>query len=95
MEQLTNIQQVNSQIMFGSFTNEQLDSILAAIKYRRAQITRDTKRALMLGDVVKFTHPRTGRTHQGNVVKINIKNIKVREGITTWNVPANLLTVAE
>jgi hypothetical protein len=49
----------------------------------------------MVGDVVKFTHPRTGRTHQGNVVKINIKNIKVRENNTTWNVPANLLTVAE
>ena len=94
MSQLS-IQDVNSAIMFGSFTNEQLDSILCAVKYRRAQITRDTKRALMLGDVVKFTHPRTGRIHQGNVIKINIKNVKVRDGITTWNVPANMLTVAE
>ena len=93
MSQLS-IQDVNSTIMFGSFTNEQLDSILCAVKYRRAQITRDTKRALMLGDVVKFTHPRTGRVHQGAVVKINIKNVKVRDGITTWNVPANMLTVA-
>lgn len=94
MSQLS-IQDVNSAIMFGSFTNEQLDSILGAVKYRRSQMARDTKRALMLGDVVKFTHPRTGRTHQGNVVKINIKNIKVRENNTTWNVPANMLTVAE
>lgn len=95
MQQLTTIQQVNSQIMFGDFTNEQLDSIIAAVKYRRGQITRDTKRALMLGDVVRFTHPKTGRTHQGAVVKIAIKNIKVKEGLTTWNVPANMLTVAE
>jgi hypothetical protein len=95
MQQLTTIQQVNSQIMFGDFTNEQLDSIIAAVKYRRGQITRENKRALMLGDVVKFTHPKTGRTHQGNVVKIAIKNIKVKEGLTTWNVPANMLTVAE
>lgn len=94
MSQLS-IQDVNSAIMFGSFSNEQLESIAAAVKYRRAQINRETKRALMLGDVVRFTHPRTGRTHQGNVVKINIKNIKVRDGITTWNVPANMLTVAE
>ena len=93
MSQLS-IQDVNSAIMFGSFTNEQLDSILCAVKYRRAQIGRDTKRALMPGDVVKFTHPRTGRVHQGAVVKINIKNVKVRDGITTWNVPANMLTVA-
>ena len=95
MEQLTTIQQINSQIMFGDFTNDQLSSIAAAIKFRRGQLTKETKRALMLGDVVKFTHPRTGRTHQGSVVKINIKNIKVKEGFTTWNVPANLLTVAE
>ena len=94
MSQLS-IQDVNSAIMFGSFTNEQLDSILCAVKYRRAQVGRDTKRSLMPGDVVKFTHPRTGRVHQGNVVKINIKNVKVRDGITTWNVPANMLTVAE
>jgi hypothetical protein len=94
MSQLS-IQDVNSAIMFGSFTNEQLESIAAAVKYRRAQINRETKRALMLGDVVQFTHPRTGRTHQGNVVKINIKNIKVRDGVTTWNVPANMLSVTE
>lgn len=79
--------------MFGSFTNEQLDSVLSAVKFRRAQITKETKRALALGDVVKFTHPKTGCTHQGNVVKIAIKNIKVRQGLTTWNVPASMLTV--
>ena len=94
MSQLS-IQDVNSAIMFGSFTNEQLDSIIAAIKYRRTQVARENKRSIMLGDVVKFVNPRSGRTHQGNVVKINIKNVKVKEGFTTWNVPANMLTVAE
>jgi hypothetical protein len=94
MSQLS-IQDVNSAIMFGSFTNEQLNSIASAIKYRRAQVARENKRSIMLGDVVKFVNPRSGRTHQGNVVKINIKNVKVREGFTTWNVPASMLTVAE
>ena len=94
MSQLS-IQDVNSAIMFGSFTNEQLDSIHAAVKYRRAQVARENKRSIMIGDVVKFVNPRSGRTHQGNVVKINIKNVKVREGFTTWNVPASMLTVAE
>ena len=94
MSQLS-IQDVNSAIMFGSFTNEQLSSIAAAIKFRRAQIGRENKRAIGVGDVVKFTNPRSGRTHTGNVVKIKIKNVQVREGNTTWNVPANMLTVAE
>jgi hypothetical protein len=87
------IQDVNSTIMFGSFTNDQLDSILAAIKYRRAQVGKENKRELGVGSVVKFTHPKTGRVHQGNVVKIKIKNVQVRENLTTWNVPANMLTV--
>jgi ASC-1-like (ASCH) protein len=91
----SSIQDVNSAIMFGSFTNEQLESIAAAVKYRRGQIARENKRAIMMGDIVKFVNPRSGRTHQGNVVKINIKNVKVKEGFTTWNVPASMLTVAE
>jgi ribosomal protein L35AE/L33A len=94
MSQLS-IQDVNSAIMFGSFTNEQLNSIASAIKYRRGQVAKENKRSIMLGDVVKFVNPRSGRTHQGNVIKINIKNVKVREGFTTWNVPASMLTVAE
>jgi hypothetical protein len=93
MSQLT-IQDVNSAIMYGSFTNDQLSSIGDAIRYRRAQIGKETKRSLMPGDVVKFTNPKTGRTHQGNVVKIKIKNVQVREGLVTWNVPANMLTIA-
>ena len=94
MSQLS-IQDVNSAIMFGNFTNDQLSSIASAIKFRRGQIVKETKRSLILGDVVKFVHPKTGRTHQGNVVKIAIKNIKVREGFTTWNVPASMLSIAE
>lgn len=94
MSQLS-IQDVNSAIMFGLFTNEQLESVAAAIKYRRSQIARENKRSIMMGDVVRFTHPRTGRTHQGNVVKIAIKNVIVRENNTTWNVPASMLSVAE
>ena len=94
MSQLS-IQDVNSAIMFGSFTDEQLRSIGDAVRYRRAQIVKETRRSIMMGDVVRFTHPKTGRTHQGSVVKINIKNVKVKEGFTTWNVPANMLTVTE
>jgi hypothetical protein len=89
------IQDVNSAIMHGNFSNDQLNSILTAVKYRRAQIGRENKRALMLGDTVRFTHPKTGRTHHGAVVKIAIKNVKVIEGSITWNVPANLLTADE
>lgn len=94
MQQLS-IQDVNLAIMHGSFTNEQLESITSAVRYRRGQLGKETKRSLVPGDVVKFTNPRSGRTHQGLVVKIKIKNVQIREGALLWNVPANMLTVAE
>ena len=94
MSQLT-IQQVNEAIMFGNFTNDQINGIAMSVKYRRAQIVNETKRSLVKGDVVRFTHPKTGRVHQGAVVKISIKNIKVKEGFTTWNVPASMISIAE
>jgi hypothetical protein len=94
MSQLS-IQDVNSAIMFGSFTNEQLNSAADAIRFRRAQLARETRRTIAVGSVVKFTNNRTGRTHQGNVVKIKIKNATVRENSMLWNVPLNLLSVAE
>ncbi len=88
------IKEVNSAIMFGNFTNEQLDSLMQAVKYRRAQIAKVNVRSFWNGDQVKFVHPKTGRTHFGVVAKVKIKNITVREGNTNWNVPANMLEAA-
>ena len=88
---MATIQEINSGIMFGDFTNEQLDSIIQAVKHRRAQITKANVRSFWNGDQVKFVHPKTGRIHIGVVTKVKIKNITVREGVTNWNVPANML----
>ena len=94
------IKQINTEIMFGKLSNENLDSIIAAIKYRRAQITDQNKRAFRVGDSVKFRNTRTGGTTFGTVKKINIKYILVTEQktnspmVTTWHVPANMLEAA-
>jgi len=95
MERLTQIQQVNSAIMFGDFTNEELTSIIDAVKFARASIANQNKRALTLGTIVKFTSSRTGMPVTGTVEKINRKFIIVRETnkLSNWRVPANMLTV--
>ena len=95
MERLTQIQQVNSAIMFGNFTNEELTSIIDAVKFARANIANQNKRALTLGTIVKFTSSRTGMPVTGTVEKINRKFIIVRETnkLSNWRVPANMLTV--
>lgn len=95
MSQYATIQEVNTSIMFGEFTNDQLTAIIQAVKYRRTQITKQNARTLRAGDTVKFVNPRTGRVHVGIVKRIKIKNVTVQEnGITNWNVPANMLEAA-
>jgi len=88
---MSTIQDVNSSIMFGDFTNDQLNSIIAAIKYRRAQITKQNKMVLMPGDSVKFTSSRNGLTYIGTVRKVKIKFVLVSTNAGVYNVPANML----
>ena len=88
------IKQVNSAIMFGDFTNEQLGSIIDAVKYRRAQLTQQNKRAFQLGDTVKFTSNRNGLTYVGTVNKVKIKFVLVKTNAGLFNVPANMLEAA-
>jgi hypothetical protein len=94
MERLTNIQQVNSAIMFGDFTSDQLNSILAAVKFRRNQLTQQTKRSITIGSQVRFVSSRSGQTMAGTVEKVAIKYVTVRTGQGLWRVPASMLEVA-
>ena len=100
MERLSQIQQVNQAIMFGNFTNDELNSIGDAIKFARAQIAKQNKNAMGVGTVVKFTNSRTGMIVTGTVKKVNRKYILVTEQKSgslfgsTWRVPASMLEVA-
>jgi hypothetical protein len=90
---MTTISEVNFAIMQGDFTNDQLDSIMSAIKFRRGQISKQTKRAITIGSQVKFTSNRNGMTYSGVVEKIAIKNVIVRTPLGGYRVPANMLEV--
>ena len=94
MERFSTIQQVNSTIMFGDFTNDQLNSIISAVKFRRSQLTRETKRQLRVGSQVKFASTKTGQTVVGTVNKVAIKYVTVSTPQGLWRVPANMLEVA-
>jgi uncharacterized protein YkvS len=87
------INDVTHAIMFGDFTNEQLNAIGMAVKYRRNQLSREIKKGLSIGDVVKFVD-RSGITTTGRVKKVNIKYVIVDTGVSRWRVPANMLEVA-
>jgi hypothetical protein len=86
------INDVNTAIMFGDFTSDQLNSIVMAVKYRRAQMVRDKKRGLRVGYEVKWYSPKRGRNFQGRVTKIATKFVTVDAGRDgAWRVPADML----
>ena len=91
---MPSISEINNEIMLGSFTTDQLNSIISAVKYRRSQINREVRRTIRVGDTVKFYHPKLGRDLSGPVTRVKIKNIVVSTAAGLYNVPANLLELA-
>jgi small-conductance mechanosensitive channel len=91
MEKLTSIQQINSAIMFGNFTNTELSSIMSAVQFARTQMTKQKIRSFARGDTVKFTSNRNGMVYTGTVEKIAIKYVNVRTPVGVYRVPANML----
>jgi hypothetical protein len=89
------IKQVNSAIMFGTWTDIELRSMIDAVKWNRAQLVQQTKRSLRIGDNVNFTSSKTGLNVTGVVTKIAIKYVTVNTVKGLWRVPANMLTKIE
>lgn len=88
------INEINRAIINSAFTNEELASIIDAVKFARSKLGRQTMWNLKRGDQVSFIG-RKGNTVIGKVVDIKIKNVIVFDGFTNWRVPANMLTSME
>jgi hypothetical protein len=88
---MTTIDNVTQAIMFGNFSNEELEAVSQAIRYRRSQLSKEAKRVMAPGVAVKFYHPKQGRDITGTVNRIKQKYILVDTSQGRYNVPANLL----
>ena len=89
------IKQINQAIMFSGLTNDELTSVIDAVKWKRATIAKLTKASLRVGDNVNFTSSKTGLNVTGVVTKIAIKYVTVKTIQGAWRVPANMLTKIE
>ena len=89
------IKQINQAIMFSDLTNDELMSVIDAVKWKRATIAKLTKASLRIGDNVNFTSSKTGQNVTGVVVKIAIKFVTVKTIQGAWRVPANMLSKIE
>jgi hypothetical protein len=87
-----NIQAINTAIIAGSFTNDELNSIGDAVKFARSRIVAQNKYTLAKGSKVKFTG-RSGVLF-GTVEKIAIKRATVNTPAGRYAVPLSMLTAA-
>ncbi len=88
------IKQVNSAIMFGDFTNDELNSIIDAIKFKRASMQKTARYTLTVGTKVQFTSTKTRQTVQGTISKVALKYATVSTDRGLWKVPMNMLEAA-
>ena len=86
------IKQINQAIMFSDLSNDELMSVIDAVKWKRATIAKLTKASLRIGDNFNFTSSKTGMNVTGVVTKIAIKFVTVKTIQGAWRVPANMLT---
>jgi hypothetical protein len=85
------INSINGAIMRGGYSNDDLNSIMDAVKYARSKLGRAKLRAFGVGDSVKFTSNKNGRVYQGVVEGVKIKNVIVNTSMGRFRVPANML----
>jgi hypothetical protein len=88
------INTINGAIMRGGYSNDDLNSIMDAVKYARSKLGRAKLRAFGVGDSVKFTSNKNGRVYQGVVEGVKIKNVIVNTSMGRFRVPANMLESA-
>ena len=86
-----NVNELCHSIRFSDLSNDDLNLISNAIRYRRSMLTEEQKHWLRPGLGVKFTNSRNGRVYSGHVVKVNRKYVMVATGVQTWRVPATML----
>jgi hypothetical protein len=85
------INTINGAIMRGGYSNDDLNSIMDAVKYARSKLGRAKLRSFGVGDSVKFTSSKNGRVYQGVVEGVKIKNVIVNTSMGRFRVPANML----
>lgn len=89
---MVTIQEINSTIISGNLTNDQLDSVLMAVKFARNQIAKtNTLYRFKVGSAVKFRNTKRNEVSYGVITKIARKFVTVQVGSTLWRVPANMI----
>lgn len=91
-----NSTQIARAIEQGTFTADELNSMVEAIKYARSKVARQNARELQPGSLAFIDHASLGGRVQVEVRKVKIKKAEVRISGTNklYNVPLSMLELA-
>lgn len=89
-----NIQAINSAIIQGKWSNDELNSMIDAVKYARSRLATLNKCTLRVGSDVKFTSTKRNQIITGKITKVAIKYATVSTALGNWKVPMNMLEAA-
>jgi hypothetical protein len=88
------VKQINSAIMWGTWTDAELNSMIGAIRFAQEGLRKQKIRSMQLGSTVRWASAKNPRGEQGTVEKIAIKYVTVNTAQgRRWKVPANMLEV--
>lgn len=88
------LNEIQLAIFNTNLSNDELNILAEAIKYKRAQVGREVARSLTIGSQVKFTDSRKGMIIRGTLEAIKIKNATVATPVGRYRVPMNMLSEA-
>lgn len=88
------LNEIQVAILNSTLSNEELNILGDAIKFKRSQLGREVARSLTIGSQVKFTDSRKGMIIRGTLEAIKIKNATVNTTMGRYRVPMNMLSEA-
>ncbi len=88
-----NIQAINSAIVTGTWSNDELNAIIDAVKFARSRLATTMKFQVRAGTKVKFHSTKRNMTVEGTVTKMAQKYATVSTAQGLWKVPANMLEI--
>jgi hypothetical protein len=89
-----NADQIARAICFTPWSNEDISKFVEAVKFARAQLTRNNIWSFSVGDRVCFNSSKLGFV-AGTVEKVAIKYVTVRTPRGLYKVPANMLKASK
>ncbi len=87
------VKAINTAIVTGTWTNDELNAIIDAVKFARTRLAQTVKFQVRAGTKVRFTSTKRGQTFEGTVTKMAQKYATVATPTGQWRVPANMLEI--